>query len=436
MLRRAHGVVLALVLGFGAPALATAQEPGDGSRFVIGPEIRVGSDLPDLPHVEPVIAVNPRDPGNLVVASIVVREPLSETEFHDSWTIHALTSTDAGATWTRHQLPALEPTFAGDPWLAWAEDGPLYLSALATVSDEARGDPTRALLYESRDGGRTWSGPVEAPTASSESLDHPVIDVAEGRLFVFASGDLPAITVARSPRSEKSLRALPEFRPDSLNNNLGAGGGFPDGRFVFSYFSLSVPQPSTLWAVRSDDGGLSYERSAITFEHIPVSFPRMAVDRSAGTWRDRVYAVWTRSQEHPDVMLAHSDDYGASWSVATRVQTDTSRTVRTLPAVAVNGDGTLMAAWIDGRHHEGDCWDVYAAASFDGGVSFLPEQRLTARTTCPRASGNRNGGAAARWRWGGDYIGLEAAPDGAFYVVWSDSRTGVYQLYARRLSVE
>lgn len=169
MLRRSHGVVLTLLVGLGTPTLATSQEPDDHNRLVIGPEIRVGGDLPGLPHVEPVIAVNPDDPDNLVVASIVVRETLSEPEFHDSWTIHALASTDAGATWTRHRPPGLETTFAADPWLAWAEDGRLFLSGLAAVRDEARGDPTRALLYESTDGGREWSGPVESPTARSTS---------------------------------------------------------------------------------------------------------------------------------------------------------------------------------------------------------------------------------------------------------------------------
>lgn len=427
--------IRALPALWAAAACAGAPSPTEPPSMSLGPTLAVGTGLPDLPHVEPVVAVNPADSDNVVVASIVVREPMSDG-FHDSWTIHVLATTDGGETWTRHELPGLESTFAADPWLRWAPDGTLHLSGLVAVPDEERGDPTRVWLYESADGGQRWSGPVEAPAAQPGSLDHPVIDVAGDRLFVFVSGDLPSILVSRTPKSGQGLEALPAFRPDSLNNNLGAGVGFADGRFVFSYFSMSVPQPSSLWAIRPADDGRGYEVSEITSEHIPVGFPMMAVDRSSGPRRDRIYSVWTRSNERPDVMIAHSDDFGASWSAPTRVQADTTVANRTMPAVAVNGAGTVMVAWIDGRHHEGDCWDVYAAASLDGGAIFLPERRLTPETTCPAGPGNGNGAAAQRWRWGGDYIGLDADAEGTFHVVWADSRTDVYQLYTRRVRVE
>lgn len=423
-----------LVVASGGCSHGPDLPPGD-ARLSIEWRVPVGTDVPDLPHVEPVVAVNPADSDNIVVASIVVREPMSDG-FYDSWTIHVLATTDGGETWTRHELPGLESTFAGDPWLKWAADGTLHLSGLVSVPDEERGGPLRVWLYESADGGQRWSGPVEAPAAQPGSLDHPVIDVAGERLFVFVSGDLPSILVSRTPESGQGLEALPAFRPDSLNNNLGSGVGFDDDRFVFSYFSMSVPQPSPLWAVRPSDDGSGYEMSEITSEHIPVGFPMMAMDRSSGPRRDWIYSVWTRSNERPDVMIAHSDDFGASWSAPTRVQADTVIANRTMPAVAVNGAGTVMVAWVDGRHHEGDCWDVYAAASLDGGATFVPERRLTPEPTCPAGPGNGNGAAAQRWRWGGDYIGLDADANGAFHVVWADSRTGTYQLYMAQLAVD
>lgn len=426
---RALPALLAAVACAGAPA------PTEPPSISLGSTLEVGTDLPDLPHVEPVVAVNPADSDNIVVASIVVRAPMSD-EFYDSWTIHVLATTDGGATWTRHELPGLESTFAGDPWLKWAPDGRVHLSGLVAVPDEERGNPMRVWLYESADGGQRWSGPVEAPAAQSGSLDHPVIDIAGERLFVFVTGDLPSVLVSRTPESGQGLEALPAFRPDSLNNNLGAGVGFADGRFVFSYFSMSVSQPSSLWAIRPSDDGSGYEVSEITSEHIPVGFPMMAVDRSSGPRHNRIYSVWTRSNERPDVMIAHSNDFGASWSAPTRVQADTTVANRTMPAVAVSGAGTVMVAWIDGRHHEGDCWDVYAAASLDAGATFLPERRLTSEPTCPASPGNGNGAAAQRWRWGGDYIGLDVDAEGTFHVVWADSRTDVYQLYARRVRVE
>ncbi len=425
---------LLFVLWVCCSAAAQAQDrtPG-GARLRVGPEIRVGDDLPALPQVEPVVAVNPRDPANIVVASIVVQEPGSD-RFWDSWTVQALVSSDGGATWGRHRLPGLENAFAGDPWLSWTPDGAVYLSCLVRVNREERSTPLKVWLYRSTDGGRRWSGPVEVLFAGAGSLDHPMLDISDGERYLFASRGLSSIVVSRAGTSLEALEPLPGYEPDSLNNNLGNGAGLPGGRFVFSYFSMSVPQPSPLWAIRSSDGGRTYQRSLITPEHIPVGFPSMTTNRSSGVRAGRVYSVWVRSDARPYVMLGYSDDVGASWSLPVRVHTDSSVRTRALPAVSVDGSGVVAVAWIDGRHHAGDCWDVYATASRDGGTTFLPEQRLTPETTCPGASANL--GAGRRWRWGGDYIGLAPTTGGGFYVVWSDARSGVYQVWMRRLEVD
>ncbi len=416
-----------------SPAAPAQDRPSDGAGLRVGPQIRVGDDLPALPQVEPVVAVNPRDPANIVVASLVVQDPLSD-RFWESWTVQALVSSDGGATWRRHRLPGLENAFAGDPWLSWAPDGAVYLSCLLRVDQGQRSTPLKVWLYKSTDGGRGWSSPVEVPFAGAGSLDHPVLDISDGQLYVFASRGLSSIVVARAGMPPEVLEPLPAFGPDTLNNNLGSGTGLPDGQFLFSYFSMSVPQPSPLWAIRSTDGGRTYQRSLITPEHIPVGFPSMRLNRASGVHAGRVYAVWVRSDAQPYVMLGHSDDLGASWSHPVRVHADSSTVTRAVPAVSVDRSGLVAVAWIDGRHHQGDCWDVYATASRDGGATFVPEHRLTPETSCPGTSAN--GGAGRRWRWGGDYIAIAPANGGAFYVVWSDSRSGVYQLWMRRIEID
>jgi hypothetical protein len=51
---------------FGLLLMATSAGAGAQDvpeRLEVGPLHQVSADLPSLPHVEPVIAVNPRDPG-------------------------------------------------------------------------------------------------------------------------------------------------------------------------------------------------------------------------------------------------------------------------------------------------------------------------------------------------------------------------------------
>jgi hypothetical protein len=149
-----------------------------------------------------------------------------------------------------------------------------------------------------------------------------------------------------------------------------------------------------------------------------------------------VYAVWVASEEAGNVMHSHSDDGGGSWSAPGIVQHDRSPVLRARPAVHVNRHGAVMVSWTDGRADAGGrgtwCWDVYAGISSDGGDSFEPEIRLTSALACAQTPAN--GQAGQRWRWGGDYAGIGSDSLGRFYVSWSDTHSGVFQVQLVRLS--
>jgi hypothetical protein len=46
------------------------------------------------------------------------------------------------------------------------------------------------------------------------------------------------------------------------------------------------------------------------------------------------------------------------------------------------------------------------------------------------------GTTALRFPAGGEYMGLDAAPDGSFQLLWSDARSGVYQLRTATVRVK
>jgi hypothetical protein len=66
-------------------------------------------------------------------------------------------------------------------------------------------------------------------------------------------------------------------------------------------------------------------------------------------------------------------------------------------------------------------------------LTFLPESRVSSAATCPATP--RNVETALRFPAGGDYMGLAAAPDGSFRLLWADSRTEIYRLYTATVAV-
>lgn len=72
--------------------------------------------------------------------------------------------------------------------------------------------------------------------------------------------------------------------------------------------------------------------------------------------------------------------------------------------------------------------------SADGGETWIPEVAVSGEASCPISP--RNGTAGMRFPAGGDYHGLAALPDGSFRIVWSDARSGVFELWTNTVHIE
>jgi hypothetical protein len=155
------------------PAAAAQATP----RLVLGPVAVSGpSPVPDCTagaspgsivfpgaEVEPSIAVNPRDPRNIV--GFYQQDRWSD----GSARALALSVTrDAGRTWRQVVLPGVSQCAGGvfdrisDPWVSFAPDGQVYANTLATAFLPATGgrDVSAITAQKSADGGLTWSDPV------------------------------------------------------------------------------------------------------------------------------------------------------------------------------------------------------------------------------------------------------------------------------------
>ena len=77
---------------------------------------------------------------------------------------------------------------------------------------------------------------------------------------------------------------------------------------------------------------------------------------------------------------------------------------------------------------------MYFTVSLDGGLSFQRPVRVTKKTTDPKTEGS--GDVANKFPGGGHYLGITTKVDGSFQLVWSDSRSGIFELQTCNITVE
>jgi hypothetical protein len=173
------------------------------------------------------------------------------------------------------------------------------------------------------------------------------------------------------------------------------------------------------------------------FDYIPAQPNRsvdaeanLAWDRSGGAHNGRLYAIWT--QETPnessnmDIMSQYTDDSGAHWSAAVKVNDDTGGVNSQFnPAIALDQTtGNVGISFYDCRNDlgQGGSGDtdgipntdaqIWATYSKNGGTSFVANFQVSQGT-----SNVRNAGSSTDY---GDFTHASFV-GGSFRPVWSDN---------------
>jgi hypothetical protein len=222
----------------------------------------------------------------------------------------------------------------------------------------------------------------------------------------------------------------------------------------------SAEGPDTIWVNLDPDGvGSSPFNTQIAatgtevggFSTIPAQPSRtidaeagLAWDRSPGPFHGRLYLMYTdrpnTSSADTDIFVRRSSDSGSTWSAPVRVNDDPIGNGKSqfLPRIALDQTtGFIAVSWYDCRNSPGNnTAEVWAAVSIDGGVSFLPNVKVSA--------GMSSGIAAGSFDFG-DYSGL-AFESGAFYPCWADNSNstgdnpagagGAFDMYTARVTVQ
>jgi hypothetical protein len=385
-------------------------------------------------QAEATVAVDPTNPQRIFVAS-------------NPGTTAAI-STNGGVTWTTFGLGVPGdglPAPCCDNVAAWDQFGNLFLVYIGLGADGNVGtaDDTIELLISTTGGGQGSFTVLQQIDVGN--VDQPTVAVGAGSVWVTWNngGTIYARGAAVSGLGQVGAFTARQAAPGSAT----VGGQFgdiaigPAGQVMVTY------QTNTQIFVNTDADGLGAggfgaqvtvtNTNVAKFDSIPPQSARtvdaeagLVYDRSGGPNDGRVYLVYTDEpideNNDTDIFLRFSDDDGATWSAAVRVNDDNTTNSQFLPHVALDQTtplGFLAITWHDCRNDSGvgagdtnvianDDAQLWGTFSTNGGLSFLPNVQISAGTS--------NAVAAASNVDYGDYRSSDFV-GGSLFAVWADN---------------
>jgi hypothetical protein len=420
-------IILVAATVFLCNKACVAQEPS----IEVGAVTTIRSQFQGLPVVEPHISAHPADDDHLLVAAMVVtdiRQP------YQSCRLSSFVSTDGGVNW----IETVHDYWGYDPWTAILPNGQTAMSWLGTPKAFRHQFPIQ--FFSSSDGGATWSEEVQ--TFSAPHGHDGTKITARGDDFYFT-------TVRFNDDRSTDVLLYHRHKADPFSEVTRIGGQgvrlnfcepaiHPDGTVVVpsSHFLEKV------WVQKYDpkSGDLSNKHLISIQPGGAQGYMRMAADFGEDSpFQGRLYFVRALGsrQQHEGVWLNYSADGGERWSKDLRVDHfENDLPSRAMVAsVAVNNVGIIGISWIDSQQEEAqEKNDVYFTVSTDGGQSFQRPVRVTSVSTSPHTIAN--GDVANKFPGGGHYLGITARKEGRFQLIWSDSRSGVFELQTCKVKVE
>ncbi len=424
------GAALASILAGGW--LVRAQPP-KSERLPLAPGAQVITLTAEPgPFTEPSIAINPRNPQQVVAA------------YQDN--VHAAYSEDGGRHW-KLAAGVAPPNYrvSGDVSAAYDNRGDALVCYIAFdklgTHDYWAHNATRNGIFVRRslDGGRTWVSPhaavIEHPTVPGipfEDKPYIVTDNTEGPFagniyvgWTHFTLDESLIYFSRStdggatwsePLRISTAPGLPRDDNGSVEGFDGAVG--PDGTLYVVW-----SDGAHIVFTSSRDGGKHFDRSRPVVEtaasyfnpenvYRADGFPQIAIDPRGGKRGGPLYVSWSDYRNGDiDIFVSFSTNHGHTWSPAVRVNDD-----------PVHDGADQFFQWMAVDPMTGDVYVVFYDRRGD---------RDNQKATVTLAQSTDGGRTFQNYAWTeqafdqqkifiGDYTGL-AALNGCVYGIWTEA---------------
>ncbi len=377
------------------------------SPFIFAQHVTRVSDIDAINPAEVSIAVNPRNPNNLVAASFQTgRAPGPRSGSYN------YISMNGGETWRTIPVADAKGLTQGDDTVYFGSDGTAYHAHLSFAGIRAT-RPQKVesgiLVEASRDGGLTWSESVPAinhlnSVTPFEDKPGIVVDNAAAsphkgnvylawtRFDVYGSRDPEChsqIYFSRSTDGGKTFSMpfrISDRAGDCLDSDNTVEGAVPAVGVKGEVFIVWAG-PQGLVFKKSLDGGLTFGKDQV-IGSIPGGWdfsvegldrangmPVTGVDLSNGPNRGRLYVNWIDIRKgDPDVFIISSRNGGETWSTPVRVNDDPLKNgkVQFFTWMSVDPiDGSVNVIFYDRRDTAGTLTRLTLARSTDGGRTFV-----------------------------------------------------------------
>ncbi len=370
---------------------------------------------------------------------------MSMNPLNPLWTFSAFNTNSAfrstnGTSWIASS-PNFGVTVNGDPLTAYDSLGNLYYESMF-------GGVTGCKVIRSTDNGATWGPSVTA--VSGNDKNWMACDQTMGPYANYVYTGMTPGNFARSTDFGATWVTTRTFSNQTFPGMMVAvgpdvvGGNNISGGCVYVVTHSGSNSAGVYTFHNSTDGGLTFtQKSSNQFPNYigtevsgrsTVSamrcrpYPMIAADNSFGPNRGRLYLVYASNNpagngNKSDIFLRSSTDQGTTWSASVVVNDDPSsqNNFQFHPAIWCDKEtGRLYIKFYDTRRvPTSDSMDVYATYTDNGGVTFVPNQRLTNRTFRI----NFNNAAAPAYK--GDYDAITSNRYAAM-AVWTDFRNNNY----------
>lgn len=411
------------------------------------PNVQVTFDT-DLNNArsESSLAINPNNLLQVVAAS----KKFADIHTYN-FTLATEYSTDGGQTWSPSSALGLPKgaTVMTDPTLAWDDSNNVFLVGL-TGYNPPTWNTMGIVIYKSSDGGQTWSPPNPIHNSPGDDKQWAAGDAYPGSPFrgnVYAIWDNGGLAFARTTNHGASWQGTAGA---AAGNIVSTGTVYPeitvsdDG----TVYVVSTDAVSVIEILASTDGGASFsartnpatgitslETAAPRVDGWPVlpggSF-RVITDPTVASRGGITVVAWADYREGASrIYFVRSTDGGMSWSTPSG-QPLLTRPVppgfhHVMPQMVVNGAGVFGCVYYEfGPKPTTNLIDVIISISRDGGMTFdysvVTDQPWNPTIDAPWSHGDQF------VTFIGDYMGLDANPL-AFHPVWTDTRTGIQELF-------